>query len=183
MKHFITIIFLFTQIQLSVKATEAQTAPSDSAKKLEYSVAELRHAHGAWDVKTQFLKADGSVYKEVMGSYDFSWVTEDRVLMGVSKLPELAMNSAILFYINEKDSKIEMSSVGPDGKLWIMTGELGGDMRQTEPFETPKGASQLRFTRYNVEENSFESKMEYLSAETGKWIQGNKQFFTKQTND
>ena len=147
---------------------------------LQVSVEELRSSQGKWDVVTEFLNPDGSVAKAVTGSYEFDWVVPDRILTGQTTIPELEQTSAILFYINEKDSKIEMASVGPDGKLWIMTGPLGGDQRMTQEYATSDGGTgQLRFTRYNVKDNSFESKMEYTSDGGETWVMGNHQNFVR----
>jgi hypothetical protein len=47
--------------------------------------------------------------------------------------------------VNEKKKSIEMVSVGGDGKLWIMTGAVGDEVRSTQPFRTTDGKeSQLR---------------------------------------
>lgn len=71
-------------------------------------------------------------------------------------------------------------SVAADGELWIMTGALGGDTRYTQEFPTREGATgQLRFTRYNVSVDSFESKMEYTTDGRETWTPGNHQVFTR----
>jgi hypothetical protein len=92
------------------------------------------------------------------------------------------MNSraGILFYVSSAQRTIEMVSVGPDARLWVMTGPLGGATRTTPPFPTADGGSgQLRFTRFNVEADSFESRMEY-SSDGGKiWSPGNHQVFMR----
>jgi hypothetical protein len=76
----------------------------------------------------------------------------------------------------------EMVSVGRDGQLWIMTGPLGGDYRLTEEFKTADGDSQqLRFTRFNVTPNAFESRMEYTSDGGRTWKPGNHQRFQRVT--
>jgi len=147
---------------------------------LEASVEELRHTHGNWLVTTEFLNEDGSVANRVDGTYEFDWVVPDRVLQGRSSIPELDMISAILFYVRESDASIEMVSVGKDGKLWVMTGPVGGDSRHTRPFATQSGGEgQLRFTRYNVSEESFESRMEWTQDGGQTWVQGNHQMFRR----
>lgn len=145
------------------------------------AVAQLRHAHGQWQVTTEFLKPDGSVDRSVEGSYRFEWVVPDRVLSGRSDLPELERTSAILFYLREASGEIEMVSVGADGRLWVMTGPAGGETRTTPPFENSAGGqSRLRFTRFNVEPDRFESRMEYSSDGGTTWLPGNHQVFTRQ---
>jgi len=160
----------------------AQEAANPQA--LQVSVDELRHAVGRWDATTDILNEDGSVSRSVTGTYEFSWVVPDRVVSGRSEIPELQQASGILFYISEARGRIEMVSVGRDGHLWIMTGPLGGSQRTTEPFETADGDSQqLRFTRFNVGPDAFESRMEY-SADGGRtWKPGNHQRFRRATND
>jgi hypothetical protein len=152
------------------------------ADRLRLSVQELRHAIGEWEVITEFYGKDGTVARTVNGTYEFEWVTPDRVVAGKSVLPSDDRASGILFYIDEKEDKIEMVSVGPDGRLWIMTGPLGGRTRYTREYETANGGMrQLRFTSYNVQPDSFESKMEYTSDGGKTWMQGNRQMFRRAT--
>jgi len=90
------------------------------------------------------------------------------------------MNSAILLYVRESVSMIEMVSVGKDGKLWVMTGPAGSDTRYTQPFPTQSGGEgQLRFTRYNVTAEGFESRMEWAEDGGETWVQGNHQVFRR----
>jgi hypothetical protein len=73
-----------------------------------------------------------------------------------------------------------MVAVGPDGRLWIMTGPLGGDTRYSQEYEDSGGGTgQLRFTRYNVTEDGFESKMEYTDDGGETWKPGNHQVFRR----
>ncbi len=169
--------FLLAVLLLGHSSLPAAQSPDDE-KAMQRSVDELRSAVGRWDVVTEFLNEDGSVAREVRGSYEFSWIVPDRVVAGKSEIPELKQASGILFYINQAKRNIEMVSVGPDGYLWIMTGPLGGDHRLSREFKTTTGATQmLRFTRFNVTPDSFESRME-LTADSGKtWTPGNHQRF------
>lgn len=158
----------------------ARGAAADSAAALEASVAQLRHVAGEWDVVTEFMNPDGTVARSAPGTYRFEWVVQDRVLSGRSEIPALGPASGILFYVNEKQREIEMVSVSQDGRLWIMTGPLGGETRTTRPFPSAGGGEgQLRFTRYNVQQDSFESKMEWTSDGGATWVQGNHQTFTR----
>lgn len=162
----------------SCSAVYAQ-APADSAA-LARSVEQLRAAAGRWDVVTDYLNDDGSVAQTVTGTYEFSWVVLDRVLIGRNEIPALNQASGILFYINEAKQKIEMVSVGGDGALWIMTGELGEEVRYTQEYPTQDGGTgQLRFTRYNVTRDSFESKMEWTDDGGNTWTPANHQVFRR----
>lgn len=155
-------------------------AQGDYDEAMEQSVEQLRSMAGHWDVVTEFLDDDGSVARSVTGTYEFSWVVPDRVLSGKSAIPELQQISGILFYINQKKREIEMASVGADGHLWIMTGPLGGETRTTEEFSTADGGTgQLRFTRYNVTADAFESRMEYSDDGGATWKPGNHQTFLR----
>lgn len=147
---------------------------------LSRSVDELRHVVGTWAVVTDFLNADGSVAGSFKGSYVFEWVTADRVVRGVSEIPELKQKSGILFYVSASRQVIEMVSVGADGQLFVMAGPLGGDVRHTD-FTAPDGTRQrLRFTRSSVTPARFESRME-RSLDGGKtWLPGNRQVFQRQ---
>jgi len=156
------------------------TQAADDPGALQQSVEQLRSSIGRWDVTTEFLNEDGSVAKTVTGTYEFSWVIPDRVVSGKSEIPELKQVSAILFYVNEAKQQIEMVSVGADGNLWVMTGELGQEVRTTKEFKTSSGGSgQLKFTRYNVSGDSFESKMEYTEDGGKTWLPGNHQVFQR----
>jgi len=155
-------------------------AQGDDDEAMEHSVEQLRSTVGHWDVVTEFLNDDGSVARSVTGTYEFSWVVPDRVLSGKSAIPELQQSSGILFYINQKKREIEMVSVGADGHLWVMTGPLGGETRTTEEFKTADGGTgQLRFTRYNVTADAFESRMEYSDDGGATWKPGNHQTFLR----
>ncbi len=163
---------------LQLQTAHAEEPDRDTVA-LAASVAELQQAVGTWSVVTEFLNPDGSVARSVEGTYSFEWVVPDRVVSGTSTIPDLDQQSAILFYVNESARTIEMVSVGADGKLWVMTGELGGNTRTTPEFETAGGGkSRLRFTRSNVTPDRFESRMEYLD-EPGNWVQGNHQVFIR----
>jgi len=160
--------------------TFAVAQTGDDGAALQNSVEQLRGSVGRWDVTTEFLNADGTTAKLVSGSYEFSWVIPDRVVSGKSEIPELKQVSALLFYVNEAKQLIEMVSVGADGNLWVMTGELGGEVRTTKEFKTASGGTgQLRFTRYNVQADSFESKMEYTEDDGETWLPGNHQVFSR----
>jgi hypothetical protein len=166
---------------LGLAALSAAAEPSPEAKAaLDHSIRQLRDAHGAWNVTTKFLNPDGSVAKSAAGTYTFEWVIEDRVLRGLSDIPELANKSAILFYVNEGKGLIEMASVGGDGHLWVMTGPLGGETRTTPDTPMSDGSKmRLRFTRYNVTPDRFESKMEVSTDGGLTWTQGNHQVFAR----
>jgi hypothetical protein len=61
-----------------------------------------------------------------------------------------------------------------------MTGPLGGETRQTQVFQTPKGDDmRLRFTRFNVTPDRFESRMERTSDGGKTWVPGNHQVFER----
>jgi hypothetical protein len=148
--------------------------------KVSKAVEQLRHARGFWSMTTEFLNADGSIAKAVQGTYRFDWVVPDRVLSGQSEIPELKQKSALLFYVNEKKQTIEMTSVGADGNLWVMSGAADSETRTTQPFRSADGKeTQLRFTRYNVKPDSFESKMEYTTDGGKTWLPGNHQLFRR----
>jgi hypothetical protein len=163
-----------------ILASAASAGERSDRERMGHSVSQLRSSIGKWSTVTEFLNPDGSVAGAVKGTYEFSWVVSDRVVAGKSDIPDLKRTAGILFYVNEKDRTIEMVSVGADGKLWIMTGPLGEETRHSQEYELPGGGKgQLRFTRYNVTEDSFESKME-LTEDGGKtWKAGNHQVFRR----
>lgn len=172
------LVVLTFAVTPAVAAEEPARTPLSPA--LEKSIGELRHAHGRWRTTTEFLNADGTVARAVEGTYAFEWIVPDRVLSGISEIPELKIRSGILFYVKEGKAEIEMVSVGRDGHLWVMTGPAGGDTRMTPVTPQADGTSiQLRFTRFNVTPDGFESKME-MSPDAGKtWRPGNHQVFTR----
>jgi hypothetical protein len=157
-------------------------ADAQEPERLAVGVEQLRHAAGAWEATTEFLDPDGSVGRRVVGTYEFDWVVPDRVLVGRSEIPELEQVAAILFYVEPAKSLIGMSSVGRDGHLWVMTGPIDGEVRTTPPTPMSDGTTmQLRFTRYNVRPDGFESKMEYSTDDGATWTQGNHQVFVRQS--
>ena len=146
----------------------------------EASVNELRQVIGEWNVVTEEINPDGSVASTLDGSYTFEWVIPDRVVSGRAEAPAIDRVSALLFYVSEAQEHIEMVSVAADGRLWVMTGELGDDTRYTQTFDTQDGGTgRLRFTRYNVSTDSFESRMEYTTDGGQTWTLGNHQVFTR----
>lgn len=147
---------------------------------MHHAVEQLRSSVGRWQVVTDFLNEDGSVARSVSGSYEFSWVVPDRVLSGHSEMPELKQAAGILFYIKPAERQIEMVSVGADGRLWVMTGPLGGEQRLSQPFGTADGGTgQLRFTRSKVTADAFESRMDYTEDGGLTWKPGNHQRFRR----
>ncbi len=159
-------------------AEAQQPVPLDSAD-LRHSVEQLRSSIGKWNVTTEFLRDDGTVATSAEGTYEFAWVIPDRVVSGRSEIPSRSQVSAILFYVNPARRQIEMSSVGADGMLWIMTGPLGGEVRTTQEYRTATGTGRLRFTRYNVKTDTFESRMEYTEDGGATWKPGNHQLFRR----
>lgn len=153
------------------------SAAPASAEKPAPGVEELRHIIGEWRVETNFLNPDQSVRATVPGTYRFNWLTEDKTVQGRSELEGLGV-SGILFFLSDKS--IEMVSVGPDGMLWRMRGEAGGNIRTTPNVTMPDGSTlMLRFTRSNVEPDRFESRM-HVSTDGGvSWIPGNHQIFSR----
>lgn len=158
----------------------AAAAPTDSSARVAVGVAQLRAALGAWDVTTEFLDDSGRVARAAEGTYRFDWVVEDRVLAGRSEIPAMQQTSGILFYVRERKLEIEMVSVGGDGRLWVMTGPIDGETRTTPDLPTVGGGTmRLRFTRYAVTPDRFESRMEYSVDQGATWAPGNRQVFRR----
>jgi hypothetical protein len=162
-------------------AAAAPPAPA-GPEALAAGVAQLRQAVGEWNVVTTQYAEDGSIARTMPGTYRFEWVVPDRVLSGRSDIPEQGTASGILFFVRERRATIEMVSVGADGHLWVMTGPVDGETRTTPPTPLADGRSmQLRFTRFNVEPDRFESRMEVSMDEGRTWKPGNHQVFTRST--
>ncbi|MEO6447043.1 MAG: hypothetical protein ABIZ91_00255 [Gemmatimonadaceae bacterium] len=165
---------------LVVLSSRLPAQGADSSAQLQRGVEQLRSTVGKWNVVTEFLKPDGSVARAATGTYEFSWIVPDRVLSGRSDIPELKQTAGIRFYVNETRGVIEMVSVARDGRLWIMTGPLGEEQRHTQEYESAGGGTgQLRFTRYNVTDATFESRMEYTEDGGKSWKPGNHQMFRR----
>lgn len=162
-------------------AGEAMETPVSA---LAEGIDQLRQSVGLWNVTTTQYKEDGTIAQTVQGTYEFDWVVPDRVVSGRSNIPALGQTSGILFYVNERRSTIEMVSVGVDGHLWVMTGPVDGETRTTPPTPLADGRKmQLRFTRFNVEPDCFESRME-MSFDGGEsWRPGNHQHFVRARDD
>ncbi len=170
--------YLVLTILLLSPQPEPASQDSDQ-QRMAQAVQQLRDSIGRWETVTEFLNDDGSVAKSVQGTYEFSWVTPDRVVSGKSEIPELKQSAGILFYVNDKKKTIEMVSVGGDGRLWIMIGPAGEETRYSQEYQTTEGPAQLRFTRYNVSKDAFESKMEYTTDGGKTWKPGNHQTFRR----
>jgi hypothetical protein len=156
------------------EASEITPPPLTSA------VQQLRHAVGVWEVTTTQFDDSGAVKRVGCGTYRFDWVVPDRVLSGRSDMHEWKQSAGILFYVNPERSTIEMTSVGPDGQLWVMTGPAGSETRTTAPTPLADGRKmQLRFTRFGITQNRFESRMD-VSLDGGEsWKPGNHQLFVR----
>jgi hypothetical protein len=165
---------------LSLLAMPFAQATESPPSQLAAAVAQLRQAVGLWDVTTTQYGEDGKVAGVAAGTYRFDWIVPDRVLAGRSDVPEMKQASGILFYVNERRSTIEMASVGADGHLWVMTGPAGGETRTTPLTPLADGRNmQLRFTRFAVTPDRFESRME-VSLDGGEsWKPGNHQLFVR----
>jgi hypothetical protein len=67
-----------------------------------------------------------------------------------------------------------------DGHLWVMTGPINGETRTTPATPLADGRSmRLRFTRFNVQPDRFESRMEVSFDGGSSWMPGNHQVFTR----
>jgi hypothetical protein len=162
---------------LALPLADADEAPPS---QIADSIAELRHSVGLWDVTTTRYGDDGAIAGVATGTYRFDWVVPDRVLAGRSDIPDWQQSSGILFYVNASQRKIEMASVGADGQLWVMSGPASGGARTTPRTRLADGrAMTMRFTRFGVTRDRFESCME-MSLDGGKtWQQGNHQLFVR----
>jgi hypothetical protein len=150
--------------------------PSPTAPGIE----QLHHALGGWRVETRFRQQDGTETRPFAGTYRFEWAVPDTVLRGASEIPELKQKSAILFYLRPANGEIEMVSVGAEGKLWVMTGKEGSEVRETADQATADGGTmRLRFTRFNVSPDRFESRMEWSIDKGATWNPGNHQIFRR----
>lgn len=166
----------------TVRYTRGEPRPPTTEASRSAAVAQLRSTRGAWDVTTEFLKPDGSTARTAKGTYVFDWVVEDRVLKGESAIPELETKAGILFSIDEAAGQIVMASVGRDGHLWVMTGPADGETRTTPDTTMPNGSTmRLRFTRFNVTPDRFESRMEVSGDGGASWQPGNHQVFVRRT--
>ncbi len=165
---------------LSLLAMPFAEASESPPSQLAAAVAQLRQAVGLWDVTTTQYGEDGKVAGVAAGTYRFDWIVPDRVLAGRADIPQMKQTSGILFYVNERRSTIEMASVGGDGNLWVMTGPAGGETRTTAPTPLADGRNmQLRFTRFAIAADRFESRME-VSLDGGEsWRPGNHQLFVR----
>ena len=170
-----TALFSLLAVPLA-DASEIESAPLSSA------IQQLRHSVGIWNVTTTQFDDKGEVARVGSGTYRFDWVVPDRVLSGRSDIAEWKQSAGILFYVNPVRSTIEMTSVGSDGQLWVMTGPAGGETRVSTPTALPDGRRlTLRFTRFNVTANSFESRMETSFDGGASWRPGNHQSFRRAT--
>lgn len=174
--RFLTIIAALLTLGSAPLAAQPAQPPEPSP----IAVEQLRHAIGLWNVETDFIAADGGVARTLTGQYRFGWVVPDRVVTGMSTIPELNQASAILFFVRPGRDEIEMASVGADGHLWRMIGPDDSETRTTPETTMADGSTLiLRFTRHNVTPNSFESRMERSTDGGQTWSAGNRQRFVR----
>ena len=172
MKHLLRALVLLLVVATPLKAQDAEP--------ISPSIEQLRHVIGTWDVATTFYRPDGTHSRAYDGVYAFEWVMENKVVKGMSTIPEFEMASGLLFYLRDSTDEIEMASVGPDGQLWVMTGPQDSEIRETPVVDMPDGTTlKLRFTRFNVTPDRFESKMERSTDGGATWVQGNHQVFVR----
>jgi hypothetical protein len=174
-RHALPAVILF----FALAAPQLCAEPA-SPEALAVGVAQLRNAIGEWNVTTARYSEDGSVTGTMPGTYRLEWVVPDPVISGRSAIPEPGSASGILFYVRERRAAIEMVSVGADGHLWVMTGPIDGETRLTPSTQLAGGGSmKLRFTRFNVGPDRFESRMEYSLDDGATWKPGNHQVFQR----
>ncbi|WP_299321448.1 hypothetical protein [Parasphingopyxis sp.] len=158
-------------------AAQSAAPPPEPA---EQAVEQLRHVVGLWNVETDFIGPDGAVQRTFAGQYRFGWVVRDRVVSGMSTIPELNQSAAILFFVRPNRSEIEMASVAADGHLWRMIGPDTSETRTTPNTPMADGTTMmLRFTRYAVEPDRFQSRMEISRDGGTTWELGNEQRFVR----
>ena len=163
----------------AIAQTHAQSQTSASPAS---ALAELRQIVGEWDVRTRFLNPDGSLAREVDGSYTFAWAVPDAIVSGTARQPALESVSALLLYRRPATREVEMVSVDQRGVRWIMTGTEGSDVRTTPDRTMADGSRmRLRFTRFNVAQDRFESRMDYSTDGGATWTQGNHQLFVRRS--
>ncbi|WP_284126077.1 hypothetical protein [Parerythrobacter aestuarii] len=171
-------------LSLATPANAVAEEPSSEEASVSPALAQLRNVIGTWDVTTTFYRADGTPGRSFPGIYAFEWVMDDKVVKGMSTIPEFNMASGLLFYLRDSTNEIEMVSVGPDGQLWVMTGSQDSETRETPVVEMPDGTTlKLRFTRFNASEDRFESKMERSTDGGETWVQGNHQLFVRRESE
>ena len=137
---------LFAAMPFANAMAAEENAPVAAPEVAAPAVEQLRHAIGEWDVKTELISAKGEIYP-VDGTYSFRWVVEDKIVSGIAETPAFKQTSAILFFHQPSEKKIEMVSVGPDGQLWRMIGPEDSEVRTTQNVKQADGSQMmLRFT-------------------------------------
>lgn len=171
---------MWTRLFIRDPPASADGAAAAGPAALAAGVAQLGQAIGVWNVETTQYAEDGSIARVMPGTYRFEWVVSDRVVSGRSDMPEQGTGSGIPFYVHEQRATIEMVAVGADGHLWVMTGPINGETRTTPATPLADGRSmRLRFTRFNVQPDRFESRMEVSFDGGSSWMPGNHQVFTR----
>jgi hypothetical protein len=165
---------------LTIAALPAAAQRAAPPEPSAIAVEQLRHVIGLWNVETDFIGPGGRVMRTLTGQYRFGWVVPDRVVSGMSTIPELNQASAILFFVRPGDSEIEMASVAADGHLWRMIGPDTSETRTTPNTGMADGSTlMLRFTREQVTPNSFQARMQRSTDGGETWSPGNHQRFVR----
>ena len=176
----LVIAFLCLFLAGSPQASALTRDDPDFDRPVALAIEQLRHIVGNWKVETDFFGPDSKLLGTYTGRYEFRWVVEDKIVSGHSELPQLQQKSAILFFHRLNTREVEMISVGSDGRPWRMIGPDDSEVRTTANTPMPNGTKlMLRFTRHNIEQDSFQSTME-SSDDGGKtWHLGNRQRFKR----
>jgi len=170
-----TLTFLFALLIFKAypqsKITEL---PEEAQKRLDYHI-------GEWSVHIEFLDSAGNVTRTAEGT-DISRYLIDSTVVELTTIDDGNNISKGWIFYNIKEQKYYLVSVSSEGDLWILKGGLDQYVITSDPREQLNGKTvQIRFTHYNIEENSFEAIMEYTIDGGKTWRKAYRQIITRKT--
>lgn len=167
-------VFLMASFCAQPASGQENTAPPVP----EEAVQRLRQLHGRWQFQTEYLNAAGEVTGRTSGTEEVEWLVEDRVLGMTSRLDGDRVGSRAMWFYDRTTLEFTLVSVnGSTGELWVLGGDL--DQWQIRSRVTPPGSAQIRFTHYDVEQDSWRALMEYSTDGGDTWLPGFRQVFSR----
>lgn len=163
---------------LSFRSTEQR------ASQLEASVAELRATFGNWTVETSTFDPNGELTGQVAENCRFDWLEVDRVLTGRMETSDGAAVTAVQICLDRARHRLELSTVGSDGRLWTLTGEPGSDSRLSGEFEKDDGRKyRLRITCRILPDGALEWTTAQTTDGGQTWLPEKTRVFRRPTGD
>ncbi|MCG8432752.1 MAG: hypothetical protein MJA83_01825 [Gammaproteobacteria bacterium] len=140
----------------------------------------LDHLAGTWEVRTEYPDMEGGIARVVTWRDIYRYTIKDRVLEVITDAPEFELYIRGWVFYNITEKKFYYTSVGQRGDHWILKGDLDNYVLTSDVRYKADGSEYLvRFTFYDIEDDSFIAAMEFTTNNGRTWIPGFRQFHTR----